>query len=121
MRREGYISVGLYKRHRLRLNLISFPALVPGGVLPFFSAARSVHLGGKSNIQRSQSMGRTCSTPMVRRVASLGLIADSWYSVAHDLPWSWWWEWVLVNRACNKVSVHILSYVTSTTTNDGAQ
>ena len=34
------------------------------------------------------SMGRTCSTPMVRRVASLGLIADSWYSVAHDLPWS---------------------------------
>ena len=88
-----------------------------------FSAARSICPPGRQVKYPSVSisMGRTCSTPMVRRVASLGLIADSWYSVAHDLPWSWWWEWVLVTRACNKVSVHILSYATSTTTNDGAQ
>ena len=47
--------------------------------------------------------------------------ADSWYSVARDLPWCWWWEWVSVTSASNLMSIHILSYATSTTTNDGAQ
>ena len=72
-------------------------ALVPGGVHPFFqlldlSTWEASQISSGHNIHGSYF-------PMVRRVASLGLIADSWYSVAHDLPWSWCWEWVSVTRA----------------------